>query len=407
MSIATNTVAPGERWEEFFELPLITSRDFLLGEVEIMEQCSEWIPGTQSKALSLIPIAGPIMVSQIAQQYKLEYERTYENATEGTRLILDQCHYKQWNISNVARGTLYETAKLQGSALGRMAPEMLAETLNNGLAVARGTSLLLVRHGKIMALHSDAAGGYCPMPISQLIEKTEDALKEFGSVVFRNGYHSNSYTAATWMLPDAKGDLLTMYQDALKSAASNLHAINFTPAVRFSASDTARSSAVLKPVFMKPNGTYIMLGKEISVKHEKSRNGIYGLDLFEQESKTLFAKFKETAEVIEKMANTEIENPVNCFVGIMNHLNRGATAIPRKYADAAREEVEMYAVSSPIMSMHDIYLSMSECVSAARNGGASKGTVVGIEDAIAKVLTLDWKDFDIGGVVAWGEKGAR
>ena len=56
--------------------------------------------------------------------------------------------------------------------------------------------------------------------------------------------------------------------------------------------------------------------------------------------------------------------------------------------------------------MHDIYLSMTECVGLAKQAGASASTLVNIEEAIAKVMSLDWKSFDVGGVVAWGEKRA-
>ena len=420
----STTNAP-ERWTEDFEIFTHREED-LTDEVSVMEANSIWLEGNISRNLELIGIPAPLEASLTAQKYGLDEERTLENShglsyrsptpdnsVRSTGLILqfqtldkkkgivDQ--YK--NISRAAWGTLCETAKLNGSALGRMEPLQLADCLNGGLDVARGQTLLLIRHDKVMAMHSDAECGYCVMPISKLLELSRQALEDkFGAVCFKEGRHSNVYTTALWTLPDVQKSIIAKYRMALANAVSNLHQINFMPAVRFSASDTARSSAILRPVFVKPDGTTLAFGGEIAVKHEKKRRGTFGLDLFEEQAGTLFAKFNETVEIIEKMAETEIVNPVNCVVGILNHLNRGNSVIKRQYADAAREEVEQFSISCPIMSMHDIYLSLSECVSAARKAGVQN--TAKIEEALAKVLTMNWKDFDVGGIVAWGEKGA-
>lgn len=398
-----------ERWREDFEV-FTKDRDKLVSEIEIMESASNWIPAIPSKNINLTPVPSPIESNIMAGQMKLDPDITYENATEGTKLILDFGTDEHWNISPMARTTLCETAKLNGSSLGRMHQIYLAQNLNNSLDVAKGSTLMLVRHNKVMALHSDAAGGYCIMPISKLLQITETSLAEkFGTLDFKHAYHTNGYTSVVWELPDAQNDILDAYQNALQNAVSQCHAVNFMPGVRFSTSDTQRSSALLTPVFKKSTGTYFSLGEGIAVKHEKStRPGqAFGLDLFEEQSKLIFAKFNDSIAVIKAMAETEIYYPENCFIGICNHINKSGSVISRRYADAAREEVRRFAINCPVMSMHDIYLSMSECVSAAQQAGASKSTIFNIEEAIARVLTLDWKDFDVGGTVVWGDrKGA-
>ena len=422
-----NTNAP-ERWTEDFEISA-ESEEVLLDEVRNMEDNSLWLNGYVSSELRLIGIPSPMEAAQTAAAYGLEPERTEENARgfgyrgrggdtreRATGLILafqdaalrlgptgDYKEYK--NISRAAWGTLCETAKLTGSALGRMAPLQLADCLNEGLFVARGQSLLLLRYDKIMALHSDSECGYCVMPISELLEISRRELEaKFGTVVFREARHSNILTTALWELPDAKKQMLVKYQSALAHAASRLHPIDFMPAVRFTASDTARSSATLRPMFVKKDGTALTFGGDIAVKHEKKRSGICGVDLFTQEAGKLFAKFDETLAKVQEMAETEIYNPVNCTVGLFNFINRGGALIKRQYADAAREEVERFSVSSPVMSMHDIYISMSECVCAAKRDDVRN--TAKIEEALSKVLTADWKAYDVGGLVAWGEKGA-
>ncbi len=392
-----------KRWEEDYCVET-RDEDTFLAEVDEMELETMWVNSVVSKDIRLTPIPTLMESAEISAKFGLDPDVTYENAQDGTKLVLTY-EDKRYNVSNVARATLYETAKLWGSSLGRLPACYLADNLNHSLTVAKGMSLMLIRQGKVMALHSD--GSYCVMPISKLIDITKKALSKYGEVKFESGYHSNAYTSALWSLPDAQDDLITAYQDALKNAASHNHAVNFMPVVRFSASDTAHSSAILRPMFQKTNGITFSLGDGISVKHErKGSTADYGMELFEKEAAGLYAKFGDSMKDLKRMAETAIYNPQNCVVGIFNWINRSQTVISRKYADAIREEVEIMTVNSPVLSMHDIYLSMTECVGLAKQAGASASTLVNIEEAIAKVMSLDWKSFDVGGVVAWGEKRA-
>lgn len=390
-----------KRWEENYCIET-RDEDTFLAEIDEMELETLWINDVVSKDIRLTAIPTLMESAEISAKFHLDPEQCYENAEDGTKLILTYGD-KHYNVSNIARATLYETAKLWGSSLGRLPACYLADNLNHSLTVAKGTSLMLVRQGKVMALHSD--GSYVIMPISTLVDITKRALSQYGEVRFECGFHSNAYTSAVWSLPDAQDALIDAYQNALKNAASHNHAINFMPVVRFSASDTAHSSAILRPMFQKTNGTVFPLGEGISVKHErKGSSGDCGVKLFEQQAGQLYAKFGESIEDLKKMAETSIYNPQNCVVGIFNWINRSTTVIPRKYADVIREEVEIMAVNTPVLSMHDIYLSMTECVGLAQQAGASQSSLINIEEAISRVMKLDWKSFDIGGVVAWGEK---
>lgn len=390
-----------KRWEDAYDRT-VKEESELLSEIEYMEDHSMWIPGVSSKTLRVLPINTPIEASLLTNQLNLDYERTYENATDGPKLIL-QHDGEHHNISGLAKGTLQETAKLNGAALGRMTHGKLADTLNNGLEVARGNSLLLLRHDKIMAFHSGAEGGYCVMPISDLLRITKEQLeKKFGEIRFEEGYTSNAITLAFWELPEAQSLLIDAYQDALSSAISSCHAINFMPAVRFSASDTARSCAELVPYF-KAGNFNISFGTGVSVRHEKKASGSYGLELFEEEVSDLFAKFDETFDTIKRLAEIEIFNAENCFVGLINRLNKGQSLIPKKYADEVREEIANFAQNYTSVSAHDIYISMCRIPSIAKASGATKKSILTMEETLSRVLSLDWEEYDIGGTVTWGK----
>lgn len=99
---------------------------------------------------------------------------------------------------------------------------------------------------------------------------------------------------------------------------------------------------------------------------------------------------------MKKLGEVEIANPVNCLVGICVALK-----IPRKYADPAREEVDTFTISTPRMSALDIYLSLAQIPQYAKDNGASETKILELEETVAKILNMDFTDYDVGGVVSW------
>lgn len=83
---------------------------------------------------------------------------------------------------DTGRMTLYTSAGQIGPANGNMvkaeAYSDLAKSMNLGLKYAKGNALLLIRYGKLSALHSGASDGYCVMPISELLAATKNALNK-------------------------------------------------------------------------------------------------------------------------------------------------------------------------------------------------------------------------------------
>ena len=394
------------RYADDFE---VDTRDLdeLTAEVQEMEKHSTWIPGIKTKGLRTLPILSPLEAEETASKYALDPVLTHENVAEGTlgtRLILceneEYGESRYWNISGISRDSLYSAAKLGGSALGRMDQAALSMVLNEGLKVAQGESLLLVRHGKVMSIHSDAA--YAVMPLSALLSTTVAALKKrFGTVEFSGGTTSNFLTSATFELPDAQSALIQKYQDALLSSPTRAqYAVNMMPAVVFSTSDTADSAARVQPVYRLSSGVYYSLGNAVAVKHQKVGER-YGVELFEEKLDDLWALFNETAQKVAEMASCELYHPENACVGFFNAIDK-AGVIRKRYADAARSEIANFAIMDPVMNAHDVYLFMVEnVIGEAKRSGESQATLLKMQDVLARVLNINWKEYDVGGTVAW------
>lgn len=379
-------------------------KDLLLA-VKDMEANSEWLPGIPRTSLTVLPLEAPMYVQEAVAKYNLDPDvamDTVDDTRSGTHLLV-KYQDTVWCLRDTGRTTLYTSAGQIGPANANMvkaeAYPDLAKSMNLGLKYAKGTALLLVRYGKLSALHSGAADGYAVMPISELLDATKQMLdRRFGQSRFINGLNSHSYTCANWELPGVQNTLVEKYQRALSNAVSRNHSANWMPMVRFSSSDTATSSAILMPK-LRPTGDRhaFSIGKGIRIEHSiKTSGASFGLDKFVSEVDGLYALFEDGAKMMEEMSRKEIANPVNCLVGIS-----AALKIPRRYADPAREEVETFAISTPRMSALDIYLSLAQVPAYAENAGASQSKVIELEETVAKILNMDMADYDVGGTVAW------
>ena len=93
----------------------------LLQEVKDMEENSDWVPGIVSSAMELEAIDGPLFAKDVSDRCHVNYELALDTADSGSKLILNT-GYEYKLLRETARTSLCETAKLFGSALGRMTP---------------------------------------------------------------------------------------------------------------------------------------------------------------------------------------------------------------------------------------------------------------------------------------------
>ena len=112
-------------------------------------------------------------------------------------------------------------------------------------------------------------------------------------------------------------------------------------------------------------------------------------------------EFNETAQKVAEMASCELYHPENACVGFFNTIDK-AGVIRKRYADAARTEIANFAIMDPVMNAHDVYLFMVEnVIGEAKRSGESQATLLKMQDVLARVLNINWKEYDVGGTVAW------
>lgn len=397
---ATPTVDESVRqpWMDDFETEHSTYEE-LLKTVQEMEDNSRWTPGLQSKGIVVHPIEAPMFAQDIASSTGMDPEMCNWTAINGSKLYLTLPNGKTMLLDRCGLNSLLNRACLAGSALGRMTPVNLAECINLGLEVARGESLVLERYGKVAATHSDAGDGYCVMPISSLLAITvREVTKRCGKMKFLHGMNSHSYTTALWELPEVQEKLAQRYKEAILKSGLKCHydVDRMMPTVRLNTSDTATTSATIRPMFrMGSSRTYIQMAEDIAVRHDKRASGAEGLSLFEERvSNELYTRLNSLVDAAEQMAATAIYNPLNVVVGICNKFR-----IPKKYGGEAYETVQQFMVNDPILSAHDIFIALNEAISKAEN--PTTAMLMGEKLCALADPKFRWDSIDVPGVVAW------
>lgn len=372
-----------------------TTYDDLLDDVNKMEANSLWIPGIMSKDIVIDSIFGPLAADEVSQKEHMDRAIVYDTADTGTQLFARLPNGTSKCIRSSGKATLFERACIFGSALGRETPEDLASILNLTLKVAKGPALLLERYGKISAFHSDAGGGYRIMPISCLLKVTMDEMRDrFGEPVYTTGSNSHSYTSALWALPDIKDDLVYKYESAVSKLRNAPDISDMMPAVRFSASDTANSAAVLQPLFRTKHGNYICLSESIRVKHSRAA-GTDGVELYKEKvHQDLFTRFVDSIEGIARLSSIYLFHPTNVIVSLCNKFR-----ISKKCGETARSQAENIMVTSPSMTAYEVFLLLGDAIGDSMAG---MGEIM-MQEKLYTVMNpqFDWSALDVGGLVAW------
>ena len=370
-----------------------TNYDDFKDEIISMDRASLWTPAVKSSGLRTENIDLPMYINElVAKDPSLNYDAVYDTSTTGTKLLL-KFNDKVRPVRDTAFKTLLETAKIQGSALGKVDTVSLSTIINLCLKVASGHSLILERDGKVNAVLSDAQ--YQIMPIPELLSITETALTKFGNVRFINAFTRHDIVSGVWELPDAQSELVEQYRKAInRLSLSPVYGSNFMPCVRFSSSDTGSCAATLMPLYRLSGGGYVRINDGIKVEHKK-RTGKTGTELFETAADELYACFTDFEKSIGEMANTVIENPLNVIVGLCKK-----TGIPKKLGSCAYDEFETLCGNNPC-TMYDVYVAMSKCSYYAQTLGYTDSKVLAVEEQVAKILRYNWTDFDLPGIVSW------
>ena len=294
-------------------------------------------------------------------------------------------------LRDTAYKSLLDRARVGGSALPKLPREKLAEVINSCLALHRDSALLLVRDEKVSAAHSGDTRDYSVLEIDQLLDGLQSKMDErFPGNQFSGGYVDHSITSASWTLPDQKTQLLDTYTKLLAAEGKTAMAAKLTPGIRFSTSDTGVASAKVSALLVGLQYP-IHIGGMISVEHRRQSK----VPDFVESLDMLFAQFGDSVSRLSALLSIHLDHPVNAMTAICKRL-----ALPKK---AAMEAIDMFemAIGKESATAHDVFMAMQEIPFILKIQGTSENKLLALQENMARVLTLKWRDYDYAREVKW------
>lgn len=252
-----------------------------------------------------------------------------------------------------------------------------AQWLSRGLSLHHAKCKILYRDGKVSSMLSS---DYEIIPANEVVPEFEkNVRKDHPDMSFASGMLSHEYLYLDYMLnnTDMEESFIAMLDDY------NVKASTVKAGVRFSTSDIGGSCVTAAP-FYYIDGVRVRLGHAITLAHDLKHKAEDFIELL----KGLAMVFKEAEDRVEELGNTEIKHPHGCFMYILNK-NPFLKAGSEKIAD----ELEMLYPSG--CTAIDIYIALNRIVEERnKRKPLSPTQLINLTEAIAKLLFLDYKEYD-------------
>lgn len=292
-------------------------------------------------------------------------------------------------VRMTAYKSLLDRAKISGTALPKLGRQELADVLNVCLQLFSSDALLLIRDEKVSAVHSGDEVDYSILPINELLEALQNKLDgRFPGNKFETGYSDHSMTSAAWTMPDQKDDLLGAYTKVLASKGKTTLASKLMPGIRFMTSDTGIASAKVSALLVGSQHP-IHIGGCISVDHRHKTQ----ISDFDKELDQLFAQFGDSIAKLQGLLEVHLQYPVNTMTRICKKLS-----MPKKAAVEAIKMFEMAYGNGPATA-HDVFMAMQEIPFTLKSENTPESKMLVIEENMARVLSLNWSDYDLAKAV--------
>lgn len=353
----------------------------MLNYHEQQDAQTEW-RSCRVNTLTVAPLdaASPLSYSSFAS--KCSQEAVDDTKTHlGLAMGLYDGYYP---IRDTAYKSLLDRAKISGSALAKLSRPVLASVLNECLQLFSSDALLLLREGKLAAVHSGDKVDYSVLPISELLGTLKVKLDaRFPGNVFLAGYTDHAITSASWQMPDQKEDLLGTYAKMLAASGKATMASKLVPGVRFITSDTGIASAKVSALLT--GGQHpIHIGSCVAVDHRHESK----IADFETAMDQLFAQFGDAISKLQGLMEIHLDYPVNAMARVCKKLS-----MPKKAADEAIAMFEMAYGDNPATA-HDVFMAMQEIPYILKTEHTPESKLLSVEENMARALVLRWSDFD-------------
>lgn len=346
----------------------------------------------KSKDLRLVALEED---SKIAKELKEKYadqgmdEGILADTIANTGLLL-KAKGEYYPVRSCAIHSILDRAGISGSALRKVDRNVYARILNECLKVARGEALLRISEGKVSAVLGGDSHDYAVLDMEKIFLLTVEYLYDrFKSCHYIGGFYEHSFASALWEL-DGEDKLLEAYQEELRVRCMDTEELK--PVIRVATSDTGISGANIYPLLVSGmEKKTIALGSPLKLEHKAGAT----IKKFEEQLNMLYGKYQFALGSLTKLLGIDIMNPANCMMGVMKKVG-----IPKKLGMEAVELFKVQRGEDPC-SAHDIYYGISEILFLMETEGEEGSRITGMEETIARALSVNWREYDVPGEIKW------
>lgn len=314
-----------------------------------------------------------------------------EDTEKNTNLLL-KVNGETYPVRNCAIQTILSRARVSGYGLRDLETATYAKVVNYCLKVAKGDALIKIADGKVSAVHGGDEHDYSILDMREIFATTSEYLQVHfkGSEYMEgSGMYDHSIVSATWKL-GGNQELLDTYRKALRD--NGLEDKVEAPALRLTSSDVAASGANLYPMLIcESSSRTISLGSPIKLAHEKRAT----LTDFRNNLSLICSRYQDAITNLSILMDIEIRHPSNCLRLVMRKIG-----IRKKLINQVVELYEAQNGTGPCTA-HDLYYAMNEASFFGACEGLQGYSIIKLEEDITRALSLDWKEFDVGGAIKW------
>lgn len=235
---------------------------------------------------------------------------------------------------------------------------------------AKKDTVLYVENGKVRAFLSNR---YVYVSIAELIKAVEAECTDWD---FQSGFWSHDYCCMTFT--NSNPDVLKEY--------SYSHVVNGVYITISTSNTTINGVNIVYGIDTR--GYHIPLGdgKEFAMYHIASAS----IDLFKENLNKCFSVYKNK-KLIDALSHldVEIEYPVSCLKGLL----KKSGGIPKTLK---AECIRYFQDTKPLICYAiDIYFAIASVIKFAQEAGYEWQKLIFLEEAVARLLRMDFKNYDI------------
>ena len=394
-----------EMWkDEYFEN--FTSGETAYQELrkaqKALEAESTWIPGVQD--ISIDPLDTPMEAEVRSLDPTNRIPKEVLLDTVDNIGLIAKIDGRPECLRDCAIPSLLSTLDIRGMGVFRPSRPQQAIALTALLTGSRSTSSALLRGGKIAAIVSPK---FADMPISELLDITDDLEQYMGTSEFVGGCVSHSTTVAKFKYPACAKGITDAYRTTLAAFGRTLApGQEIVPVVEFRSSDTSGEAAKLLTYLQLSPGHLMPVGEGVRVNHvnpmdlDSQGNRKTAMQKFMDDSMLLFSKLEyDVKTLLPEMLATPIEYPANTFIGLCKKAQ-----IPQKWGGEVEEGLRNDWPDGSPCTFLDIYEALTSITKKAQEDTSPYSSrLLDLEEAISRIARNKaiWTRFDQPGTVAW------